>query len=66
MQNTQDLQTNGIKLRKETKICKQEKLMNIEIGEKHDNECDVKLHFRISYHIPCNIPIFGVLTFMNP
>jgi hypothetical protein len=49
-QNIQDLQTNGIKLKKETRICKQEKLVNIEISEIHDNECDVKLHFKTSYH----------------
>jgi hypothetical protein len=52
-QNNQDLQTNGTKLRNQTRICKQEKLMNIEIGEMHDNLCDVKLLFKTSYH--CNL-----------
>jgi hypothetical protein len=51
-QNIQDLKTNGIKFRKQTRICKQEKLMNIEIGEMHDNQCDVKSLLKTSYH--CN------------
>jgi hypothetical protein len=38
----------GSNLKRKTKICKQEKLVKLMMN--FDNECDVKLHFKTSYH----------------
>jgi hypothetical protein len=45
--------------------CNQEKLINIEINEKLDNECDVKLHSKTSYCWNLWHLVSDVLAFKN-